>query len=420
METGHHSKNAAVETPGLGERLELCADKLGSKKALGDAAGISQAQLFRYIRGESEIPAAKALHVARVAKVDPTWLLSGDGKPEGFVVPRRPEFRPELLRQLSQVLDEVLIEYPQRIAPRQKSRFLAFMYEAVRHEEIRSGRHWEPGRGLMVNYLDFLCGFKDEESLSLYERFAKHAMYGEGMALPLNEQDAVAQAIAASYQHYFNATSGETIYRRFTQKVNAGTAEQLQHMVARIRQKYGTGKLKLLDLGSGTGRGLLYLHQIDPRLELHGLEQSQRGFKLCQSLEKAGQLPEGCVQLGDFQLIPHGNEAFDVLYSRQSIYSLPLLESTSMGMRKFMHECARVLKPGGMMLLKTFAGDGGVLLPFCQLLSPQDFETTALEAGLKVKESQVIDLVQFIQQAGFKQSVPSGFEKEITVTLVKA
>jgi SAM-dependent methyltransferase len=420
METGHHSKNAAVETPGLGERLEICADKLGSKKALGDAAGISQAQLFRYIRGESEIPAAKALHVARVAKVDPTWLLSGDGKPEGFVVPRRPEFRPELLRQLSQVLDEVLIEYPQRIAPRQKSRFLAFMYEAVRHEEIRSGRHWEPGRGLMVNYLDFLCGFKDEESLALYERFAKYAMYGEGMALTLNEQDAVAQAITTSYQHYFNGTSGEVIYRRMTQQVNAATAEQLQRLIGMTRRKFGPQmSIKLLDLGSGTGRGLLYLRNLDPKLELHGLELSQRGLKLCQNLEKAGQLPEGCVQQGDFQLIPHANESFDVVYSRQSLCLIPLVHSATSGYRKFMQECARVMKPGSILFLSTFAGDGEVFAPFNQLLKTSDLKQMVEESGLTLLQDEIIDMPAALEKAGFKQTLPSWFQKELLVVLTK-
>jgi SAM-dependent methyltransferase len=420
MTTAVENKKGGGESTGLGTRLDFCAHQVGGKRALALAAGFSEAQLFRYISGESEMPAARLLAVARAAHADPAWLLSGEGKAEGLPIPKRPEFRPELLRQLSQVLDEVMVEYPQRIASRQKSRFLAFMYEAVRHEEIRSGKPWEPGRGLMVNYLDFLCGFKDEESLSLYERFAKHAMYGEGEELSHNEQDSVGQAITTAYEHYFNGLSGETIYRRITQQVHAGNAARLQAIAALARRRFGGTSPMLLDAGCGNGRDLAYLHHIDPGLRLQGLELSPRGLRLCHSLEKTGKLPSGCVQQGDIQMIPHGSTTFEVVYSRQSPALLPLAASTQTGWRRFLAECHRVLKPGGLMFLATFAGEGQVLLPFMQLLNPASLDTLATETGFQVVERETINAAAFLQKNGFNQAIPSWLEEEMVTILTRS
>ncbi|WP_168735210.1 XRE family transcriptional regulator [Pseudothauera rhizosphaerae] len=76
IEAGEHP----VED-GFIDRLRLLADRVGSANGLAKSAGISQSGLQRYLAGGQ--PTRKVLiALARAARVDLLWLITGQGEPE--------------------------------------------------------------------------------------------------------------------------------------------------------------------------------------------------------------------------------------------------------------------------------------------------------------------------------------------------
>lgn len=143
--------------PALIARLDLCAEKLGGKRALAAASQISEAQLYRYMGGESSIPHDRLLALALAAKVDAGWLLTGRGTPQGpLPADPRPPFRPALLTQIIQVFEELLVEYDKPFTPRQRARAIAFMYEALRHEEVLSREELMPQKFDILKIVNFI------------------------------------------------------------------------------------------------------------------------------------------------------------------------------------------------------------------------------------------------------------------------
>ena len=62
---------------GMGSRISEISQLLGSKKDLSKAAGISQAQLYRIIKGESQPTIGPLVAMAKAANVSIEWLITG-------------------------------------------------------------------------------------------------------------------------------------------------------------------------------------------------------------------------------------------------------------------------------------------------------------------------------------------------------
>ena len=96
-------------TETIGHRLEALAERLGGKRALAAAAGLSEAQLYRYFSGETELSVTKLLALAKGAGVDPGWLLTGAGEAQPAPESRQPWLRPELLRDISEAFKPIRV-----------------------------------------------------------------------------------------------------------------------------------------------------------------------------------------------------------------------------------------------------------------------------------------------------------------------
>jgi DNA-binding phage protein len=61
----------------LGSRIAIMADLVGSKKKLADAAGISESQLYRCIKGSSATTIEPLVAMAQAAGVSIKWVVHG-------------------------------------------------------------------------------------------------------------------------------------------------------------------------------------------------------------------------------------------------------------------------------------------------------------------------------------------------------
>lgn len=63
----------------VGKRLDLVADRVGTRAEAGVAAGVSDDMIINYIKGRSKLPFRVASALCAVAGVRMDWLATGDG-----------------------------------------------------------------------------------------------------------------------------------------------------------------------------------------------------------------------------------------------------------------------------------------------------------------------------------------------------
>jgi ubiquinone/menaquinone biosynthesis C-methylase UbiE len=150
----------------------------------------------------------------------------------------------------------------------------------------------------------------------------------------------VRAARAAAAQIYFRAHAAEWDRIRKLHVADAAVEEAIR---AALSEKPFRS---LLDLGTGTGRMLeLFGREIERGL---GLDLSLDMLLLARDrLERAG-LKHCSVRQGDIYDLPLGNDSFDVVILHQVLH---FLDDGARAIR----EAARVLRPGGRLLVVDFA-----------------------------------------------------------------
>jgi ubiquinone/menaquinone biosynthesis C-methylase UbiE len=150
----------------------------------------------------------------------------------------------------------------------------------------------------------------------------------------------VRQARATAAQAYFRAHAAEWDRIRKLHVTDAAVEEAIRAALADKPFR------SLLDLGTGTGRMLeLFGPEIERGL---GLDLSLDMLLLARDrLERAG-LKNCSVRQGDIYDLPLANDSFDVVILHQVLHFL------DDGARAI-HEAARVLRPGGRLLVIDFA-----------------------------------------------------------------
>ena len=150
----------------------------------------------------------------------------------------------------------------------------------------------------------------------------------------------VRQARAAAAQAYFRAHAAEWDRIRKLHVADDAVEGAIRAALS------GKPFRSLLDLGTGTGRMLeLYGPEIERGL---GLDLSLDMLLLARDrLERAG-LKHCSVRQGDIYDLPLGNDSFDVVILHQVLH---FLDDGARAIR----EAARVLRPGGRLLVVDFA-----------------------------------------------------------------
>jgi ubiquinone/menaquinone biosynthesis C-methylase UbiE len=99
---------------------------------------------------------------------------------------------------------------------------------------------------------------------------------------------------------------------------------------------------RALEVGTGTGEGALLIAREFPQARVRGVDISDR--MIAAAAEKVGLDPEGRIafRVADAARLPYGDESFDLL--------------AHLNMPPFMSEIARVLRPGGQVVVASSRG----------------------------------------------------------------
>ncbi|KAG0233846.1 hypothetical protein BGW42_007053 [Actinomortierella wolfii] len=139
--------------------------------------------------------------------------------------------------------------------------------------------------------------------------------------------------------------------------------KQVQTVLAKGRRVEGENanakpkqSTRILDLCCGQGRHLLQLADIYPNLELHGHDQSEFLIELARS--RAAMKPHEVQDrisftIGDCRSIPHPDESFALVLIMGNSFGYFASDNAD---KKVLQEVARVLQPGGVVVLDTTDG----------------------------------------------------------------
>ena len=138
----------------------------------------------------------------------------------------------------------------------------------------------------------------------------------------------------------------------------------------------------VLDLGCGTGRDTARL--ADGTNHVVGLDAAFSGLKLAQARFQTDRLAMPLVT-GDARRLPFSNTGFDGIYCFGLLHEFTT-ETAAEDVRQVMEEIQRVLKPDGLLVLTTLAGEPQQGLPHVRLFTEPMFVEAA--EGLHAIEKQ--------------------------------
>ncbi len=350
-----HKNNIAFALS-LPERLGVCVDRVGGKRALSNLVLVSESQIFRYLNGLTDVPSDKLLAIARAAKVDAGWLLSGEGDMlggGGASIDARPAFRGELLVQITQLFEELLVEFEKPFNPRQRARAITFLYNALRHEETMRGIEYQPNKFDMLKSLNYLAELRTEEELEILTNALTLLEYENNHNFSKEELELLRTWVNLTVRGtkgYYSSYSGQVYFERKSGgQLEPSAVLDLQNLVTHACKHTGKTELDWLDVGCGSGRHLVHLTSHYPNLHLKGLELSELGFNICDRLMQSEKLPKQCVSLGDARQLPFVSDSFDVTFTHLSLYCLPYIPGTGLGLEEAFSEIIRVTRKGGLI-----------------------------------------------------------------------
>ncbi len=184
-----------------------------------------------------------------------------------------------------------------------------------------------------------------------------------------------------------------------------GTANAMRRQVLpQLHELFGgrdQRQLRLLDIGCGTGRFLDFVKQAWPRLHIVGLDMSDAYIR--HAKRHLGERSRIRLVVGKAEAIPLPDNSQDAVTSVYLFHELPPKVR-----RSVLRECARVLKPGGrLILLDSLQRDDlpdyeGLLQlfpqnyhePFYESYKKEDFPTLASHCGL----AHVRNVVVFVSK----------------------
>lgn len=112
---GKDQETGPTLATGFGARISAAADKIGTRQAAADAAGVSQDSLQRYIREDVEPPFRAIVNLARRAGVRLDWLAFNEGPMQHARAPLAGPQR-ELLRRFNNYRIAIASGMPQTSA----------------------------------------------------------------------------------------------------------------------------------------------------------------------------------------------------------------------------------------------------------------------------------------------------------------
>jgi SAM-dependent methyltransferase len=140
---------------------------------------------------------------------------------------------------------------------------------------------------------------------------------------------------------YFDGRAGG-----WDERTEAGSVEHLQTL-ATATARVSPAPERILDIGTGTGEGALFLAREFPRANIRGVDISELMIREAQ--HKVGLDPDGRIafRVADAAHLPYDDDSFDLI--------------TQVNVPPFFAEIARVLRPRGHVIVTA---TGGSATPF--------------------------------------------------------
>ena len=147
------------------------------------------------------------------------------------------------------------------------------------------------------------------------------------------------------------------------ERVGASSPEHLAPLAAGLLHVSPEPE-RALDIGTGTGAGALLLAREFPRARVRGVDLSEEMIRRARA--RVGLDPEGRIafRVGDASALPWDDDSFDLV--------------TQLNMPPFFAEIARVLRPGGHVVIAASRGDATPFYTPDRVLR-QGFERRGLE-----------------------------------------
>jgi ubiquinone/menaquinone biosynthesis C-methylase UbiE len=144
--------------------------------------------------------------------------------------------------------------------------------------------------------------------------------------------------VRAPMQRYF-----DRLATGWDERTGAGSVDHLQAL-ATATTRVSPAPERILDIGTGTGEGALFLAREFPRASVRGIDLSEEMIREAQG--KVGLDPEGRVafKVADAAELPYDDDWFDLV--------------TQVNVPPFFAEIARVLRPGGEVIVVATGGPG--------------------------------------------------------------
>jgi SAM-dependent methyltransferase len=120
---------------------------------------------------------------------------------------------------------------------------------------------------------------------------------------------------------------------------------KVQEDIPKIEKIFKKHKVKrILDLGCGSGRHLVYLAKQD--FDVYGIDFSKEGIKIAKNWLRKEKL-KAKLKIGDiYRKLPYKDNFFDAIISTQTLHHNKIEK-----IRKAIREIERVLRPGGLIFI---------------------------------------------------------------------
>lgn len=154
----------------------------------------------------------------------------------------------------------------------------------------------------------------------------------------------------------------------------------------------------VLDVGCGTGAVLELLHERYPHKQLTGLDLTPKMIEVA----CAKQLDNINFIVGDAENLPLEPQSFDAVLCSNSFHHYPRPD-------RFFAEAARVLRPGGRLILRDYTSNDVVVwlmntleLPLARLFGHGDVRICKVSELRDLAEAAGLDLLKLEAQKGFR------------------
>ena len=151
---------------------------------------------------------------------------------------------------------------------------------------------------------------------------------------------------------YFSEHSAE-LYELGVELLFRGTADVMRRQIIPpitewVREHGAPERVKLVDLGCGTGRTLHQIARAHPALRLHGVDLSPAYIRLAR--KRLAHVGELTLAVDNAEALPWADATFDVATSVYMFHELP-----RNARRNAVAEMFRVVKPGGLVVIEDSA-----------------------------------------------------------------